>query len=112
MSADFFKYCYSVFCSHLAMMLQSQDYKIVVGALQMANVLIQKLPDTFLVYFHREGVMHHMKALRDIPLKMLATPKEEMGPPFAPLLPPAATAGVPVPTVPEASPQTPTSTRK
>ncbi|KAL5476128.1 hypothetical protein EMCRGX_G026036 [Ephydatia muelleri] len=99
--------------SHLAMLLQSQDYKIAVGAVQMANVLIQKLPDTFLIYFHREGVMHHMKALRDVPLKMLATPKEEMGPPFAPLVPPpAASPSVVPPAAAEASPQTPTSTRK
>lgn len=102
-----------VFSSHLAMLLQSQDYKIAVGAVQMANVLIQKLPDTFLTYFHREGVMHHMKALRDVPLKMLATPKEEMGPPFAPLVPPTPTPPSAVPlAAAEASPQTPTSTRK
>lgn len=36
-------------------MLSSQDLKIVVGALQMAEILMQKLPDIFSVYFRREG---------------------------------------------------------
>lgn len=42
-------------CSHIASMLSSQDLKIVVGALQMAEILMQKLPDIFSVYFRREG---------------------------------------------------------
>jgi hypothetical protein len=36
-------------------MLSSQDLKIVVGALQMAEILMQKLPGIFSVYFRREG---------------------------------------------------------
>ena len=36
-------------------MMASQDVKVVVGALQMANILMQKLPDVFSVYFRREG---------------------------------------------------------
>lgn len=36
-------------------MLSSQDLKIVVGSLQMAEILMQKLPDVFSVYFRREG---------------------------------------------------------
>lgn len=43
------------FFSHIASMLSSQDLKIVVGALQMAEILMQKLPDIFSVYFRREG---------------------------------------------------------
>lgn len=42
--------------SHIASMLSSQDLKIVVGALQMAEILMQKLPDIFSVYFRREGI--------------------------------------------------------
>lgn len=49
----------SIFClfisSHIASMLSSQDLKIVVGSLQMAEILMQKLPDVFSVYFRREG---------------------------------------------------------
>ena len=41
--------------SHIAAMMSSQDYKVVVGALQMAEILMQKLPDIFHVYFRREG---------------------------------------------------------
>jgi hypothetical protein len=36
-------------------MLSSQDLKIVVGSLQMAEILMQKLPDVFSVFFRREG---------------------------------------------------------
>lgn len=45
----------SCVCSHIASMLSSQDLKIVVGSLQMAEILMQKLPDVFSVYFRREG---------------------------------------------------------
>ncbi|XP_039615955.1 E3 ubiquitin-protein ligase TRIP12 isoform X3 [Polypterus senegalus] len=51
--------------SHIASMLSSQDLKIVVGALQMAEILMQKLPDIFSVYFRREGVMHQVKNLAE-----------------------------------------------
>ena len=43
--------------SHIASMLSSQDLKIVVGSLQMAEILMQKLPDVFGVFFRREGKM-------------------------------------------------------
>lgn len=48
-------YLYVYFYSHIASMLSSQDLKIVVGSLQMAEILMQKLPDVFSVYFRREG---------------------------------------------------------
>ena len=47
----------------IAAMLASPDLKIVVGALQMANILMQKLPQVFCTYFRREGVMHQMRKL-------------------------------------------------
>ena len=53
--------------SHLAGMLSSQDLKIVVGATQMAHILMQKLPDVFGVHFRREGVMHQVQRLVDQP---------------------------------------------
>ena len=56
--------------SYIATMLKSQDYRIVVTAIQMANILILKLPEIFLVYFHREGVMHALELLKSLPLKV------------------------------------------
>ena len=47
-----------VCCSHIASMLSSQDLRIVVGALQMAEILMQKLSDVFGVYFRREGASY------------------------------------------------------
>ncbi|XP_035207810.1 E3 ubiquitin-protein ligase TRIP12-like isoform X3 [Stegodyphus dumicola] len=49
--------------SHVAAMLASQDLRVVVAALQMAEILMQKLPSTFGVYFRREGVMHQVRWL-------------------------------------------------
>ena len=64
--------------SHLAGMLSSQDLKIVVGATQMAHILMQKLPDVFGVHFRREGVMHQVQRLvaepAESPLSAATTP--------------------------------------
>ena len=49
--------------SHIASMLASSDYKIVVSALQMAEILMKKLPQIFSVYFYREGVTHQIEIL-------------------------------------------------
>ncbi|XP_065888621.1 E3 ubiquitin-protein ligase TRIP12-like isoform X2 [Dysidea avara] len=68
--------------SHISTMLLSQDYRIVVGGIQMAEILMKKLPDVFHVYFRREGVMHSMNKLTSIPLKNLATPSREIRPPL------------------------------
>ncbi|KAG8229177.1 hypothetical protein J437_LFUL009894 [Ladona fulva] len=54
-----------VVSSHIAGMMASQDLRIVVGALQMAEILMHKLPDVFGVHFRREGVMHQIKQLAD-----------------------------------------------
>nr|XP_023422794.1 E3 ubiquitin-protein ligase TRIP12 [Cavia porcellus] len=61
--------------SHIASMLSSQDLKIVVGALQMAEILMQKLPDIFSVYFRREGVMHQVKHLAESESVLTSPPK-------------------------------------
>ncbi|XP_075717371.1 E3 ubiquitin-protein ligase TRIP12 isoform X2 [Rhinoderma darwinii] len=61
--------------SHIASMLSSQDLKIVVGALQMAEILMQKLPDIFSVYFRREGVMHQVKNLAESETLSTSPPK-------------------------------------
>ncbi|XP_030755174.1 E3 ubiquitin-protein ligase TRIP12 isoform X2 [Sitophilus oryzae] len=51
--------------SHLAGMMASSDLRIVVGALQMAEILMNKLPDEFGVHFRREGVLHQVNRLAD-----------------------------------------------
>ncbi|NWS26519.1 TRIPC ligase, partial [Polioptila caerulea] len=67
--------------SHIASMVSSQDLKIVVGALQMAEILMQKLPDIFSVYFRREdvfflkGVMHQVKNLAESEALLTSPPK-------------------------------------
>ncbi|XP_067101751.1 E3 ubiquitin-protein ligase TRIP12 isoform X3 [Osmerus mordax] len=61
--------------SHIASMLSSQDLKIVVGSLQMAEILMQKLPDVFSVYFRREGVMHQVKNLAESETFLTSPPK-------------------------------------
>ncbi|XP_077344670.1 E3 ubiquitin-protein ligase TRIP12 isoform X3 [Lithobates pipiens] len=61
--------------SHIASMLSSQDLKIVVRALQMAEILMQKLPDIFSVYFRREGVMHQVKNLAESETLLTSPPK-------------------------------------
>lgn len=49
--------------SHIAAMLASPDLRVVVGAVQMANILMEKMPEVFAVFFRREGVMHQVKKL-------------------------------------------------
>jgi E3 ubiquitin-protein ligase TRIP12 len=44
-------------------MLASSDYKIVISALQISEILMKKLPDIFSVYFYREGVVHQIESL-------------------------------------------------
>lgn len=63
--------------SHIAGMMASNDLRIVVGALQMAEILMQKLPDVFGIHFRRDGVMHQIKLLTDptIPICANLSPK-------------------------------------
>ncbi len=51
-------------------MLSSQDLKIVVGSLQMAEILMQKLPDVFSVYFRREG-----NPTQNLPTPLMCSPE-------------------------------------
>lgn len=44
-------------------MLQSSDLRVITNALQMAEIVMQKLPDVFHVSFRREGVMHRVRDL-------------------------------------------------
>nr|XP_013111631.1 unnamed protein product [Stomoxys calcitrans] len=56
---------YQLVSSHIAGMLGSNDLRIVVGALQMAEILMQKLPDIFGTHFRREGVIYQITQLTD-----------------------------------------------
>ena len=49
--------------SQIASMLASSDYKIVISALQISEILMKKLPNIFSVYFYREGVVHQIEIL-------------------------------------------------
>lgn len=66
--------------SHIAGMMASNDLRIVVGSVQMAEILMQKLPEIFGVHFRRDGVMHQISLLADpkLPIceKSKSTPKE------------------------------------
>ncbi|KAK8722452.1 hypothetical protein OTU49_012219 [Cherax quadricarinatus] len=66
--------------SHLATMLSSHDLKIIVGAIQMAEILMSKLPEIFAIYFRREGVMHQIKRLCD-PDATLGAPSTKLSSP-------------------------------
>eukprot|EP00095_Tigriopus_kingsejongensis_P008879 maker-scaffold15_size728074-snap-gene-6.27 protein:Tk08879 transcript:maker-scaffold15_size728074-snap-gene-6.27-mRNA-1 annotation:"e3 ubiquitin-protein ligase trip12 isoform x2" len=51
--------------SQIAGMLSSGDLKIIVGALQLSELLLQKMPEEFGVHFRREGVLHQVQKLTD-----------------------------------------------
>uniref|UniRef100_A0A1B0C8C6 E3 ubiquitin-protein ligase n=2 Tax=Lutzomyia longipalpis TaxID=7200 RepID=A0A1B0C8C6_LUTLO len=64
--------------SHIAGMMASNDLRIVVGALQMAEILMQKLPEVFGVHFRREGVMHQIHQLADPTIPICANPSPKL----------------------------------
>lgn len=87
-----------VVSSHIAGMLASQDLRIVIGALQMASILMKRLPQVFGVHFHREGVLHQIRLLADpeVPLGVsppkcpsgtTSLPSPQPGPSNTPLSP-------------------------
>jgi E3 ubiquitin-protein ligase TRIP12 len=51
--------------SQIAGMLSSGDLKIIVGALQLSELQLQKMPEQFGVHFRREGVLHQVQKLTD-----------------------------------------------
>lgn len=63
--------------SHIAGMMASNDLRIVVGALQMSEILIQKLPEIFGVHFKRDGVMHQINLLADPKNPICEKPKSD-----------------------------------
>lgn len=51
--------------SHIAGMMASSDLRIVVGSLQLAEILMQRLPEEMGVQFRREGVLHQVAQLAE-----------------------------------------------
>lgn len=78
--------------SHIAGMMASNDIRIVVGALQMAEILMTKLPEVFGVHFRREGVMHQINQLADPlhPICSAPSPKANTPLPTSASAPPSA----------------------
>lgn len=78
--------------SHIAGMMASNDIRIVVGALQMAEILMTKLPEVFGVHFRREGVMHQINQLADPlhPICSAPSPKANTPLPTSVSAPPSA----------------------
>ncbi|XP_037942142.1 E3 ubiquitin-protein ligase TRIP12 isoform X3 [Teleopsis dalmanni] len=68
---------YQLVSSHIAGMMASNDLRIVVGALQMAEILMEKLPEVFGTHFRREGVIYQITQLTDPnnPICANASPK-------------------------------------
>ncbi|XP_035227054.1 E3 ubiquitin-protein ligase TRIP12-like [Stegodyphus dumicola] len=50
---------------HIAALLASPDFRLVKKALQISEILMEKLPSVFGVHFIREGVIYEIKALVD-----------------------------------------------
>ncbi|CAH2068887.1 unnamed protein product, partial [Iphiclides podalirius] len=65
-----------VISSHIAGMMASSDLRIVVGSLQLGEILMQRLPEEMGAQFRREGVLHQVAQLAERP------------PPAHPTLPP------------------------
>ena len=78
--------------SHIAGMMASNDLRIVVGALQMAEILMTKLPEVFGTHFRREGVMHQINLLADPsnPICSAPSPKSNVVPMPSASAPPSA----------------------
>lgn len=68
--------------SHIAGMMASNDLRIIVGSIQMAEILMQKLPEVFSIHFQREGVMYQVTQLTDPnnPLCSANSPKDTTSP--------------------------------
>lgn len=49
--------------SSIATMLASNDTRMIVCAVQMCNILMEKIPEIFSIYFQREGVIHQLRKL-------------------------------------------------
>ncbi|XP_013166656.1 PREDICTED: E3 ubiquitin-protein ligase TRIP12 isoform X1 [Papilio xuthus] len=52
-----------VISSHIAGMMASSDLRIVVGSLQLGEILMQRLPEEMGAQFRREGVLHQVSQL-------------------------------------------------
>jgi E3 ubiquitin-protein ligase TRIP12 len=66
--------------SQIASMLASSDPKIVVSALQIAEILMRKLPQIFSICFYREGVIHQIEVLIGFGVSLARLDVEESTP--------------------------------
>ncbi|XP_015911570.1 E3 ubiquitin-protein ligase TRIP12 [Parasteatoda tepidariorum] len=60
---------YQNIARHVASMLASQEFRNVISALQISEILMWKLPTDFRVHFVREGVLHEIRVLSKIDVK-------------------------------------------
>ncbi|KAJ6635983.1 E3 ubiquitin-protein ligase TRIP12 [Pseudolycoriella hygida] len=81
-----------ILSSHIAGMMASNDLRIVVGALQMADILMQKLPEVFGIHFRRDGVMHQINLLADPAIPICANPSPKCKDIISQASPPASTS--------------------
>ncbi|XP_013193092.2 E3 ubiquitin-protein ligase TRIP12 isoform X1 [Amyelois transitella] len=65
-----------VISSHIAGMMASSDLRIVVGSLQLAEILMQRLPEEMSVQFRREGVLHQVAQLCERAPTTQQTPRQ------------------------------------
>ncbi|XP_068628834.1 E3 ubiquitin-protein ligase TRIP12 [Battus philenor] len=70
-----------VISSHIAGMMASSDLRIVVGSLQLGEILMQRLPEEMGAQFRREGVLHQVAQLAERappahPTAQLHTPRQ------------------------------------
>lgn len=84
-----------ILSSHIAGMMASNDLRIVVGALQMAEILMQKLPDVFGIHFRRDGVMHQINLLADPSIPICANPSPKSKDAIGAASPPPTSSSVP-----------------
>ncbi|KAL8586262.1 hypothetical protein ACOMHN_003777 [Nucella lapillus] len=92
--------------SHIAGMLASPDLRVVVGAFQMADILMQKLPDIFNIFFRREGVTYQIENIKTSS-SMAVTPTAPT--PSSPSPTPSSPSPTPPPPIPSASSSSTTS---
>lgn len=82
--------------SFLASCYSSKDQlQLVIDALQMTELLLVKVPDTYQYYFRREGVMFEIERMAEEPL--LVVSKSKKGTASSPSTPGASNSSTPMP---------------
>lgn len=80
--------------SFASSVLSSKDHpSLVIGALQLVDLLLGKLPSFYKPTFHREGVSHEIEALAERPLITAKTKEKETSEPTDDTSPPVPIPG-------------------